>query len=297
MKRMAAFLLLASAASADEVSLKSGGKVEGIAKKEGDKVIVETLAGTTTLDASQVVHINTAHTATIEVYYEKAKGIESSGKAIDFLELAIWCKANGATRFIRGNVDRVVILVKNEKDVSVVRDLASRGRDHGIGAEMKSVWERVLVLDANDEMARRELGYRRHGEKWLTEEEWQVAQGNVLFEKRWISKDERDQILKERAAKLEERISAVEKRESKVADGEAAVKSAQAKLEEKEKDLKTRTANVEEREQKVKKKEEFFQDLIQCKVCSNYYTGVHICPKEWFYCSKCKGYFLAGHKH
>lgn len=297
MKRIAAFLILASAASADEVSLKSGGKIEGIAKKEGDKVIVETLAGTTTVDASQVVGINTTHTAVIEIYYEKAKGIESSGKAIDFLELAIWCKANGASRFLRASVDRVVILVKNEKDAGVVRDLAARGRDHGIGNEMRSVWERVLAIDANDETARRELGYRRHGDKWLTEEEWQVAQGNVLFEKRWISKEERDQILKERAARLEERIREVERREGKVADGEAALKAGFAKLEDREKDLKTRTANVEEREDKVKKKEDFFRDLLPCKICGNYYTGIHICPKEWFYCAKCKGYFAAGHKH
>ena len=54
MKRIAFVLALALPAAADEVQLKGGGKVEGIVKSEGEKIVVETGIGDVAFDAKDV---------------------------------------------------------------------------------------------------------------------------------------------------------------------------------------------------------------------------------------------------
>ncbi len=50
-------LVVATAARADEVTLKNGRKITGIAREDGDKVVVEIAIGTAAFPKSEVVSI------------------------------------------------------------------------------------------------------------------------------------------------------------------------------------------------------------------------------------------------
>ncbi|MBI2900238.1 MAG: hypothetical protein HYY17_08630 [Planctomycetes bacterium] len=288
-------LLAALAVCPDIVHLKSGGKIEGLARRQGDRVVVETMSGEMAIPAEEVVSIDTDHKASIEVYYEKAKAIEKSVQPVDFLELAIWARENGGKRFVKPNVDRAVELAGKSADPKAMQGFAETGRDKGFAAEMRPLWRRVIALDPANEAARLEMGYRRFKGEWLTEEEWQAAQGNVKFEGKWMSPSERDLILKERSLKLDERAKELDKREAAAAAAEKAAKEFLAKAEATLKDVERRLADLEQREKRAREIEDRFHGYLQCGTCNVWYKGTHICPRSWFYCPHCTGYWPAGH--
>ena len=78
-------------------------------------------------------------------------------------------------------------------------------REKGLLSDAKRLSWKVLEIDPSHKGARQDLGFRKLGAIWLTEEDYQRANGKVLYEKRWISKQEWQE--KERkarsAAKLE----------------------------------------------------------------------------------------------
>ncbi len=285
--------------AADEVKLKSGGRLEGKVRRDGDKVVVETLTGELTFKLDDIESIDEAHTAKIEEYYVKAPAAKT-GK--EFLDLALWAKENRATRFVALNVEKAA---RTAKDAREMMDLAASYRGT-LAADLKPLWERVIQSEPDHEAARRELGYRRHGDQWLTEEEYNGALGNVKFEGKWIAAAERDLILKERLAKLDARIKAVEDREKKVASEKEKLDLAMRLTEEKsknveadKKEVEKKAKDVEDREKKVKVKEKVLGELIFCSACHGYHVGpTHICPSTWtVYCPTCEGWFKSGHKH
>lgn len=97
------FILLAagSAALADEVKLKDGGRIEGLVSEDGVRVYVETGFGDVEVAADQVESINYDHEAPIEEFYRRWDKVRGSSRAEDFCELARWCEANRCTKFVK----------------------------------------------------------------------------------------------------------------------------------------------------------------------------------------------------
>ncbi|MBI2931588.1 MAG: hypothetical protein HYY16_08035 [Planctomycetes bacterium] len=160
---------------ADEVTLKNGRKVVGIAREEGDRILVETAIGTVGFRKPEVVAITPGRTALHE-YREKAASIRESRNAQDFLDLARWSRANGLVRYVRPN------------------------------------YLRALELEPNLEEARRELGYTLHEGRWMTAAEVRRAEGYMWFDGRWMTELEKELILRRRLAAQEAREAAEEER-------------------------------------------------------------------------------------
>jgi hypothetical protein len=164
MKRVLACLIaMTAAASADEVTLKSGAKIKGIIKKTDDpsRVVVEVGVGTVSFPRSEVLSTEEGRTP-LHDYYEKWETVKESKKVEDYLDLAKFAKDNGLPRFLKG------------------------------------LYEMVLRLDGDNETARKYLGYTKYQGRWLTREEMNRAKGLVEFEGRWITTAEREIILSQR---------------------------------------------------------------------------------------------------
>jgi hypothetical protein len=416
-------LLLSLPAMADIVILKSGGKIEGIAKRDGDRVVVETANGTVSVPASEVVMIDTSKKVPIQEYYEKLEGLKASGNAKDFLELAAWACEHKITKNIPYLMERAAPLVKNAPELlslmdylrlnglageayalvrrgpelakdwdnvkglvtlaalakgfdaeNVVRPLVTRildltsntkephellstasaakkqglmpelealiGRaaaacssmpvkdilgvvDHLKSAELGEYRERfyrkILEADPENEFARREMGYVRHQGKWLTKDEWHVAQGDVRYQGDWMSPAERDVQIKERLARVEERLNELEQDRRKLEEERRKLNDDQLswnrQREEEKRKLDDRQRDLDSRERQIADREAKFRDYRLCNSCNvwyagshiciksynycsgcnTYYTGTHICSQTWTYCSGCVGYFRQGH--
>jgi len=288
-------LVVCSAASADIVRLKNGGRVEGIARTVGDKVIVETFAGETTIALSDVDSIDDKHVSKLEEYYARARELDAAKDPAELVKLAGWARREGGGRFVKGLVDRAVELSRASAEVAKVVELGTLARDAGLGPDARPIWERALSLDGSCEPARRELGFKLHDGKWLTEDEWQVAQGNVKFEGKWIAATERDLILKDRLAKLEERIRAVEKRESAVTDREKVLDAELARLDKARKALEAEAREIERREALVRAREKELAAFTWCGGCLVWYKGAHLCTKGWHFCAPCDLWYKSGH--
>ncbi|HEY3225658.1 MAG TPA: hypothetical protein VGK61_01525 [Planctomycetota bacterium] len=153
MKRLAALLLLpaifSSTARADEIQLRSGGKIVGIAREEKDRVIVETGYGTVAFPADQVMSITKGQTP-LHAWPIRYAEIEKSRDARDFLKLAAWARENDLPKYVGGML------------------------------------RRALELDPDSAEAREALGYVRHRGRWLTLRELRQEQGLVEHEGRWV---------------------------------------------------------------------------------------------------------------
>ncbi|MBI2970652.1 MAG: hypothetical protein HY716_16305 [Planctomycetes bacterium] len=163
---MASILLAAGASMADEIYLKNGNKIVGIAREEGDRVVVELGFGTVGVPRSEVTKIVRGPTALSE-YPTKYDLIQDSTKATDFFRLALWTKDEGLSRYT------------------------------------KRLLERTIELDPDHAAARDMLGYVRHDGRWMTKVEYLIEQGFVEFRGQWVKASERDSILAREAAERE----------------------------------------------------------------------------------------------
>lgn len=144
--------LLANAASADEVLLKTGGKLVGRAEKTGDEVVVKSPNGEIRLKAADVESITKGRTVWDD-YADKLKDADDKDAAAQ-VKLGDWCK-----------------------DQSLVRE----ARKH---------WARAIEIDPDQADARKRLGFVRYDEKWLTEEQYYRARGFVREGGEWITSEE-----------------------------------------------------------------------------------------------------------
>ncbi len=159
---VAALVALAgTSAWADEITLRTGTKIVGIAREEAGRIIVEMNLGTVTFAKEDVVSVTPGRTA-LHDYNDKAAAIKDSKSAKDYVDLARWARQNGVSRHVKSNLDQ------------------------------------ALALDANNEWARRELGYTLHKGKWMTQDEVMRDQGFVSFEGRWMTLLEKELIVKRR---------------------------------------------------------------------------------------------------
>lgn len=92
------FLLLVVPVGADEIRLKSGGKIEGkVLEDNGVDVWIETGSGQVKIPAAEVASIDTAHQAPIEEFYER---LAKTKEAEDYCRLANWCAEQKMSRFV-----------------------------------------------------------------------------------------------------------------------------------------------------------------------------------------------------
>jgi hypothetical protein len=411
--RTLALWLVATAAYADIVYIKGGGKIEGVAKRDAGRVIVETERGVVTIDADQVLFIDTDHQCARELYHEKVETLKKSEDAKDFLDMAIWANENKLQDVYAYLFDKIAFLAKNEaelkrhleaaqarglgehvyplvmraidlsrdskdatfmlvfaaaartvkapeakkvlidrafelmtltkdprevlsaaanarelgfseelapfitraaglcagKEVRYVEGLIEDLRDWGLSAYSPKFYRRILDLDPDNEKARRAMGYHRHQGRWLTEDEWQVAQGNVKYEYTWMSPAERDFRVKEKTLKLEERARELERERRRLDEARSRVDDERRRLEDERRALADRERRVADREAELGRHSHCDRCNVWyrghhtclsrysfCSHCSTYYAGTHLCSHAYTYCDCCQGYFSSGHR-
>jgi hypothetical protein len=154
MRILAALLLSASAAAADEVVLTSGAVIEGKVVDLGDSIKVVKSNASIVYPKSMVREIRPKKTAE-ELYEEQARALKD-GDLEGRLKLARWC---------------------------VERKLAK---------EAAAEFRKVIALDPDHEEARKGAGYQKVGGTWMTEDEASQAKGLVRHKGRWMTPEERN---------------------------------------------------------------------------------------------------------
>jgi hypothetical protein len=382
-----------------------------MARRDGDRVIVETETGEISLAASEVASIDAAHTSPVETYHEKLKAAKEPRELI---ELASWARERSMSRVVNGllakaaeqagakdvaslvesarvrgmEVDARPLLVRaarlapemhdaNElaalariarargwsepadamaarvralagkmtdardvlvlatsdpmlvsralelcagKTVQEILDLADRARTSGLDATR--FYERAMAVDPKNEPARRALGYRLLNDTWVTNDEWQAANGNVKLDGVWMTPAERDFRIREKNARLDERVKELaEARAAANAERDAAERERRelARLVDSNRDLAarldTQRRELEDEARRLKELREELEEYkrchscggrwkgthnclggyTQCGTCKHWYTGTHVCADVYSWCSCCGGYFKRGH--
>lgn len=154
MRWLPGLLLAGLALRADEVVLRDGKVVEGKVQDLGDEVRLTRGGNTITYPKAMVREIR--YGPTREEQYE-ARRREIDPRSLEqVLELARWCEGIG------------------------------------LKAEAKREFEAAITIDPDCEEARRALGYRRVGDRWMTEEEEMRARGLVRYRGRWVTPEEKE---------------------------------------------------------------------------------------------------------
>jgi hypothetical protein len=295
-------LAIATGVHADVVYLKSGNRIEGIARIDGQQVKIESMSAEVTMPYREIERIDRDHEAPIETYRARREALLREPTPEGFLGLAAWAQERGGRRLVTPDVEQAAVLVRRLDDPAAVRRLAFAYTDR-LGDELRPIWRHLMLLDPDDGEARRALGFRRVEGAWVTEEEFQVAQGNVLFEKEWIPRAERERIVAERAADLKARTRKLAANEREVRRREEAAQARERHLDAVEdrlegiaRDLERTRDSLEERERDVERRERSLNALRFCRSCGGWYRGVHLCPSSLFHCPRCNGWFPRGHR-
>jgi hypothetical protein len=145
------FLLLLSLgglAIADEVKLKNGSTLEGTVLEENGRVTIDLGYGTVSVDRAEV---------------------KSISKPVQLTD----------------EYDRRLREVKDDDPNGYVQ-VAQWAAQHGLKSRSIALLRKVLMLDPNNENARRELGYVRFKDAWLNEEEYKAALGLARYRGEWM---------------------------------------------------------------------------------------------------------------
>jgi hypothetical protein len=167
LKRMATLGLVAAAlpaaALADEVFLKSGGRLSGrIVSRTASSIEVDVGAGKVTVPASSVLKIEEGHSA-LQEYEDRASHIPP-GDVEGWIGLAQWASGQG------------------------------------LGAQATAAYNRALSAAPNDPRANAGVGNVQVDGRWVNEDEGYRARGYVRFEGEWMTPAEHEAVLRERAA-------------------------------------------------------------------------------------------------
>jgi hypothetical protein len=188
--------LLPLAAGADEVFLKSGGKLSGrVVSRTATTVEVDVGAGRIAVPVSSVERIEEGRSALQE--YEERAGRLPAGDAAGWVALGDWASAQG------------------------------------LGSQAREAYNRALAASPADPRANEALGNVQVGGRWVSEDEGYQARGFVKFEGDWMSPAERDAILRERAAD-DQRDQERRQAEQRVREAEARADEAEARAQEAE---------------------------------------------------------------
>lgn len=186
-------LVAPPAAFADQVFLKGGGKVTGVVVQQTpDVIVIEVGAGRVTLPAERVERVVAGRSA-LAAFRERAQGL-APDDAAGWLQLAEWAS------------------------------------DQGLHTQAREAFERVLALDPRNSAAQQALGNVRLADRWVTPEESYRSRGYVYFDGRWVTPEERDDALRQEAARadlvLAERARA--EADARAREAEARARAAEA---------------------------------------------------------------------
>jgi hypothetical protein len=185
-----ALLLLGTAVHADEVYLKGGGHISGIVVEESDGAIhVEIGAGLVSVPLTQVARVvrSASPLATYQMRAHNLRGNDVSG----WLELGAWAQS---------------------------MDLSTQARE---------AYNHVLQLDPTNAAAHRALGNQLVGDRWLSHDDAMRAQGYLPFEGQWVTPEEREALLADRAEARHEGLELAKSRAA-LAEAEARAREAEA---------------------------------------------------------------------
>ena len=183
-----AAVLLAGAATADEVFLKGGGRLSGrIVSRSETKVEVDVGAGRIAVPASSVLRIEEGRSALQE--YEERAGKLAAGDTDGWVALGQWADARG------------------------------------LGTQAREAYHRALAASPLDPRANEALGNVLMNGRWVSEDESYRARGYVQYQGEWITPAEHDAIQREQAA---EDARDRERRESESRAREAEARAAEA---------------------------------------------------------------------
>lgn len=151
MKAGVVLLALAAAlpAAADEVVLRNGATFSGVAREEGDRIVVELDFGSMTFRRVDVREVRKTGDP-LKDFEEKLRAA-SDVKA--YFELALWA------------------------------------RDKGLSTRANDLLNKVLLLEPDHEGARKALGYEKADGKWLRGDDLMVARDFVRHEGRWLKRE------------------------------------------------------------------------------------------------------------
>ena len=183
--------VLTQAASADEVFLKSGGRLSGrIVSRTATTVEVDVGAGRISVPASSVLRIEEGRSALQE--YEERAGRVPAGDANAWVALGEWASAQG------------------------------------LGSQAREAYHRALSASPNNPRANEALGNVQVDGRWVSEEDSYRARGYVRFEGEWITPAEHAAILRERAAEAEQERQ-YQEGQQRVREAEARAQEAEAR--------------------------------------------------------------------
>src|SRR6266581_4942915 len=164
MKRAWAVLLVfvPPVASADQVFLKSGGRITGaIVERTEKSIALDVGPGRITMPLSSVERV-VEGLSDIATYRQRAERLGPADLE-GWLALAAWA------------------------------------REHDLYTQSREACERVLAADPQNAPAHRALGDILLGDRWVSLEESYRAHGYVSFDGQWVTPQEREVILRERA--------------------------------------------------------------------------------------------------
>jgi len=196
-----AAVLVPLAASADEIFLKSGGKLSGrIVSRNETTIEIDVGAGRVGVPAASVLRIEEGVSALQE--YEARAGRVAPGDAAGWVALGDWASGQG------------------------------------LGAQAREAYHRALAASPDDPRANEAVGNVRMDGHWVSEEDSYRARGYVQFEGDWITPAEQDAILREReaeSARQREQQAAgtrVREAEARADEAEARAREAEANAQE-----------------------------------------------------------------
>jgi hypothetical protein len=186
-----ALVLVAAAANADEVYLRSGGHLSGAIVSRTDTTLeIEVSAGRVTIPHRMIDRIVEGQSA-LESYQRRARAL-SPNDVTGWLELAEWARS---------------------------ADLSGQARD---------AYLHVIQIDPSNAAAHAALNHRLVENQWMSHDEAMQAQGFVRFEGEWVQPGYRDTVLAERAGALRQRADA-ERAQIELAEAQARMREAEAR--------------------------------------------------------------------
>ena len=177
-------------AAGDVIVLKAGGRIEGeIVEERPDSIVIEVSAGRVTLPRNLIAKTTVGSSALAEFRARASRLADQDVQG--WLALADWARA---------------------------RELVTQSRE---------AYEHVLWIQPLNATAHQALGHVYVDGRWMTRDDAYRSRGFVQFEGDWVSLDERQALIAERAADAAERRERIEA-DARIREAEARARTAEA---------------------------------------------------------------------
>jgi len=186
-------LAAASWAAADEVHLKGGGDIHGVVESQtADKITIDVGAGHVTLPMSRVERVESGSSALTE--FRARRAALAPNDVAGRVSLGFWAK------------------------------------DHDLNTQARQEFEEAVALDPGNASAQMALGRVRLGDRFVTQDEANRAQGLVYYEGAWMTPQDREaQAAREmQDAQLRADAEARRTAEAQAAEADASARAAAA---------------------------------------------------------------------